>query len=686
MTGPNPANGLAYRPEIDGLRALAVLPVILFHAGLPVFSGGFVGVDVFFVISGYLITGILLADIEADRFSLVAFYERRARRLLPALFVVMAVTLALAWVSLLPADMIDFGESLAAVATFCSNVLFWQESDYFASDASLKPLLHTWSLAVEEQYYLLFPLLLLALTRFGRRRLPWLLGLLLLGSLAVAAWGAVNKPVPSFYLLPARGWELLIGGLLAVWQSRSPRPLAPVVEAGLALSGFAAILYAIFRFDESTPVPGLPMLIPTLGTAAVIVGTRSASPIRTLLCAPPVVMLGLISYSAYLWHQPLIALAHYRWPVVRPDWLIPALLLSTLLFAWLTWKFVEQPWRNRQRFSRRQVFAGAMAGLVLFLATGFAIQQAEGIPGRLPDHVLAFGNEALRHEKLRDDGGCSQNRDQTVPAACVRGAATNPDLALIGDSHAASLAPALEAMLHEQGRSFVQYTKLGCPFGLDVAISEDLGCATFWKNVFDDLDRRDIHTLVIAIRWTYYLHDRGFDNGLGGIEYHDGKRYSAGSIPFDAPREVREQALLDAYRDALLRLDRDDRDLFVVLPLPEQGWDVPRLLARAAADHPPGRIPTDAIPPLPRSLWLTRHAAVLDAFSEFASHPRIHLFDPTPALCPLDHGNACPAVIEDTVLYYDDDHPSISGARRVLDPLMARMYPVESRPIAAHAR
>ncbi len=223
MTWHSPANGIAYRPEVDGLRALAVLPVILFHAGFSAFSGGFVGVDVFFVINGYLITGIILAEISGDRFSIVSFYERRARRLLPALFVVMAVTLPFAWAWLLPSDMIDFGESLIAVATFCSNVLFWRESDYFSGDASLKPLLHTWSLAVEEQYYLLFPPLLLLLTRLRTQVMTCVLIIAALASLTMASWGTTHKPTAAFYLLPTRGWELLIGALLAIWQSSGDR-------------------------------------------------------------------------------------------------------------------------------------------------------------------------------------------------------------------------------------------------------------------------------------------------------------------------------------------------------------------------------------------------------------------------------------------------------------------------------
>jgi peptidoglycan/LPS O-acetylase OafA/YrhL len=223
-----------YRPEIDGLRALAVLPVILFHAGFETFSGGFVGVDVFFVISGYLITTIILKELEQDDFSIARFYERRARRILPALFLVMFVCIPFAWLWLLPDDMQRFSQSLVAVSTFVSNLLFWQESGYFDTAAELKPLLHTWSLAVEEQYYVLFPLFLVLVWPFGKR---WILVLLALGavlSLSLAEWGSFRRPAATFYLLPTRGWELLLGALIAFYLSKDNRLKAAGVTGEIA--------------------------------------------------------------------------------------------------------------------------------------------------------------------------------------------------------------------------------------------------------------------------------------------------------------------------------------------------------------------------------------------------------------------------------------------------------------------
>src|SRR6056297_20083 len=336
-----------YRADIDGLRALAVLPVLAFHAGLAPFSGGFVGVDVFFVISGYLIAGLILPRIRAGRFSLLEFYERRARRLLPALFVVMAVSGALAAALFLPAELREFGQSAVAATLFASNVLFSRETGYFETEAALKPLLHTWSLGVEEQFYLLFPLLLMALAarRAGRVALVPVLAALALASLALAAWAVPRAPAFAFYLLPTRLWELMLGALLAVAPLPALRRRA--VREAAAAAGLAAILWAMLRYSEATPFPGPAALLPCLGAALVIhAGASGPTAVSRALSLGPVVFVGLISYALYLWHWPVLVFAEYA--AVRELTTVEtgaALALSGVLAA-LTWRFVERPFRR----------------------------------------------------------------------------------------------------------------------------------------------------------------------------------------------------------------------------------------------------------------------------------------------------------------------------------------------------
>ena len=361
---------MQYRPEIDGLRALAVLPVILFHAGTTLLSGGFVGVDVFFVISGYLITCLLIEDLARGRFSLLDFYERRARRILPALFFVIAACIPLAWLILMPSDMINFARSIVAVIFFCSNILFWRESGYFDISSEMKPLLHTWSLSVEEQFYIFFPLFLVFVWKFGRRFTVVSLAAVLGLSFVLAHWAVDQKPSAAFYMLPFRAWELMVGSLAAVWLRDRSTPLAAGLAQWLSLLGLAMIIVPVFMYGEHTPFPGVNAIAPVAGTALIILCAQPGTLAYRLLSARSMVGVGLISYSAYLWHQPLLAFAKYYFYPAPPYALLMLLAAASLVLAWLTWKYVEAPFRNRKRFSRQWIFGASGAVGALAVAWG----------------------------------------------------------------------------------------------------------------------------------------------------------------------------------------------------------------------------------------------------------------------------------------------------------------------------
>ena len=337
-----------YRPEIDGLRAIAVMAVVLFHAGLGV-SGGFIGVDVFFVISGFLITSLIIKDLEAGKFTLANFWERRARRIIPAAVVLVFVVLAAGWFLLLPSDYAALGKSAAWHAAFAANIYFWRNTNYFASAAEEQPLLHTWSLAVEEQFYLIVPLLLLALFRFPYfRSRGLLLALFLIGfafSLALSIVVVPRMPAVAFYLLPTRAWELLAGSIIAILPAASLSRIWREILCGIAL---ITIVVPCFIYTKETPFPGLAALPPCLGTALFIWASGPASTsiqnstfnIQNLLAARPVVFIGLISYSLYLWHWPLFAFSTY-WaldPLSLPYRL--CLVAASFVLAILSWRFV----------------------------------------------------------------------------------------------------------------------------------------------------------------------------------------------------------------------------------------------------------------------------------------------------------------------------------------------------------
>jgi len=359
---------LQYRSEIDGLRALAVLPVILFHAGFKFFAGGFVGVDVFFVISGYLITSILIVEIEREKFSLVNFYERRARRILPALVFVIVLCLPVAWLTMTVDSFKEFSHSIVAVSLFASNILFWRESGYFEAAAEEKPLLHTWSLAVEEQYYLIFPLLLMFAWRqgFKRERLFWLIAFIAVLSLLACEWGARNSPSANFYLAPFRGWELLAGSLAAfIVQKHGVRSNNVAASIGLLM-----VLYATFFFDSFVPFPSFYTLVPVLGVVLIVLFADTRTLVGRLLSLRLFVGIGLISYSAYLWHQPIFAFTRILSVEEPSHGLMLSLSVLTMLLAYGSWKYVETPFRFKDKINRKTIFTYSCVSLIVFIVVG----------------------------------------------------------------------------------------------------------------------------------------------------------------------------------------------------------------------------------------------------------------------------------------------------------------------------
>ncbi|RMR09577.1 Acyltransferase 3 [Pseudomonas syringae pv. helianthi] len=578
----NPA--LGYRPEIDGLRALAVIPVILFHAGLPLFSGGFVGVDIFFVISGYLITSIISAQMFAGRFSLIDFYERRARRILPALYVMMLICLPVAWLTLDPSDLKYFAKSLVAVPTFSSNVLFWLESGYFDATAELKPLLHTWTLAVEEQYYLFFPLLLMLAWGMGRK---WLIALLIgiaLASLTLAELGAHQNASNAFYLLPARAWELLTGSFIAFYFAWRPRATerASLLDQAATLLGVLLIGYAVACFDSSTPFPGLNALVPVLGAALIIVFATGKTWVGKALGSQAAVLIGMISYSAYLWHQPVFAFARQR-SLIEPD--LPLMLALTLLsmgLAWLSWRFVEQPFRKAGAFNRRQIFASAGVASTLFVALGLAGYLNNGFTWRFavdPAMHQAFTDPQIRDKCDRNLADKRWNVD-----FCLFGLADNkvtPDMALFGDSHSEALLATFDAAARDQGKTVAHIGLGGCLplLGVDVTNGNYAAgvCQALADREFEYVKQRQIKKVVLVARWTLYT-DGNYGERKMSKYFLTSRSHPEKSR--ETSREVFRQAL-----DTTIRAYREiGSELFIVAQVPQQRVNPESLYYRLARD------------------------------------------------------------------------------------------------------
>lgn len=432
----NLEDAVRYRAEIDGLRALAVIPVILYHAGFQWLPGGFIGVDVFFVISGYLITTILINELDQGKFSIINFYERRARRILPALFVMMVVTIPFAYAYLLPDDMRSFWRSVLSVCFFVSNYLFSYESGYFAPDVELKPLLHTWSLAVEEQFYVIFPVLLFVLWRFGKSLTFFIILFIASISFMHADKGSIVDPTWTFYSITSRAWELAIG-VAAAFYFRSGFSIHrnKYLSNALGLLGISMIVYGMLYITKQTPFPGRYALLPTIGAFLIIVFSNAHNVSGKLLSLKPVVFVGLISYSAYLWHQPMMAIARHKYVVEPPVHIMVSICIATIFVAWLSWKYVEAPFRSKNGFTKSQIFKMSGAGSALFILLsliGFNSSFLNRFDGNPKYDDVA--------NRLRGNFGLSKQCEKQFYHSRECLTADHPEILLWGDSYAMQVA------------------------------------------------------------------------------------------------------------------------------------------------------------------------------------------------------------------------------------------------------
>lgn len=508
---------MKYRLEIDGLRALAVLPVILFHAGVPLFKGGYVGVDIFFVISGYLITTILLNEVQQGKFSLKQFYERRFRRILPALFFVLACTYVLAYIWLIPAEMKVFSQSIAAVTLFSANMLFWLHGGYFDGASELKPLLHTWSLGVEEQFYLFFPLLLWLWWRLKiRHSVAYMFAVLFLLSLVTSEWMVQRDAMSAFYLLPFRAWELLAGSFAAYYlQNNQQSELNPKMLQIGSLAGLLMILVAMFFYDKGTLFPGLNALLPVTGTVFIILFATPSNGVGKLLSIKPMVQVGLISYSAYLWHNPLFAFARIRSEShIAGDATMWALSALSLVLAYFTWKYVEAPFRDKTKFTTKAIFKYSIAGSVIFFILGvgghFYFRNAE--LSKFPEwEQLVRRNHCLLipdDKRERHDDMCYANFDGQK----------NSRILLWGDSHAASLYQGLKPYADKNNMVVTQLNQSACPPILDRNLKLRANCSVLNNHVLEEVKKKHYDLIVLHSMWFFERDPRQFDEIAQGLE------------------------------------------------------------------------------------------------------------------------------------------------------------------------
>lgn len=646
------AGGTYYRPEIDGLRAIAVVAVILFHTNLGVATGGYVGVDVFFVISGYLISSIILREVRDGRFSFLGFYERRIRRIFPAQFVVLAATTAAAWVILPPQHMQTYGQSLVATTAFASNIFFWLKSGYFGGDAELFPLTHMWSLSVEEQYYVFFPFLAL-IAAWGRPRLlDGLMAAALLASLALCLHFAPRDQMLAFFMTPMRAWELMFGVFIALHE-RTWRPALARLRFAvptLEIAAMAMILAPIVLYDSTTLFPGWSALPPVLGTALLILLSQPGTPVGRVLASRAFVLIGLMSYSAYLWHQPLYALSRMQglteagWPAYA------ALIALTFVLAWLSLKYVEAPFRDRRRFTRLQVYAGFFAGSALLIAIGLATHVRQGFPERFSQETLAVA--ATGAPSPRRDACHVEGADAPGPAqACRYFVADDVRWAVLGDSHGVEIAWVLAERLRPAGQGVLHLTFSACQPALTFE-TDNPGCSRWTREAVSWLEQdQGITDVVLVYRHGLYL---------SGDQTKSYPHVPSARPNFltDLPADEARDRYVESLTAIVERLTASGKRVHIVAPFPDLPTHVERYTFKGD--------PTDAarVTGVSREFHRRRNAFIRAAIDRLDRRPGVDVIDPADAVC---NSNRCASLIDGASMYFDDNHLSVAGARRFID-------------------
>lgn len=651
---------MSYRADIDGLRAIAVSGVVLFHADVPGFRGGFTGVDVFFVISGFLIAGLIVGQIERGEFDLLSFWVRRARRILPALLTVIICSAALFSIALPPTAMMNFGQSILAQLFFASNILFWLESGYFDLDSLDKPLLHTWSLSVEEQFYVLAPLLLLSLARRGNQ---FRMGAIAaVGILSFAACILLTRSHSgfAFFMLPTRAWELLIGVWLALILRNSPEGVrgSPTLAAAVALGGLAAIASSFTLLDKNTHFPGYAALLPTLGTAAVIWAGASAPNLLTrLLSVPPLVALGLVSYSVYLWHW--LALSFNNAIHIDEPGQLSVMIALVLSFAAavISYRYVELPARRREFLASNRNFVAACV-LVAFVAAGAGTTYhlTQGLPGRLANDSRQIYETAM--EKSPRGRECyNLFRRRSSEIACNSGFSDPGSTARVlvwGDSHAEALLPALEAAARAAGVPFWFTALGGCPSVTNVhLVNTDYSdlCRRYNDAVVNYAIENRVRDLIIVNRFSVYVNNRAKTERNRPDVLISAESGRTRTTPEAAMRDF--QAAFAAMAE---KLQAADVRIHIVTQFPEFGIDAPNAFFKVTLT---GRQPEFSRP----------FAAVSGpqvAIESYLVTLGIRIIDLRSAFCP---DAQCSPFRDGRPLYRDDDHIGLFGARLVEGPL-----------------
>ena len=656
-----------YRPDIDGLRAIAVLSVIAYHSNNELLGGGYVGVDIFFVISGYLITSTILRDIDANIFSFRKFYDRRIRRIFPALFFVLAISSIIAYIILFPKDLYGYSKSLISSLFFVSNIYFWRTTGYFSPTAETNPLLHTWSLSIEEQFYLLFPIYILTIKYYFKKpfRKKIIVGIIIIffTSISLSIWGVDNKAIATFYWLPTRAWEFIIGVFLACLPSIK---IGMLYRNFISASGLILIAYSVYHFNENTSFPGINALPPCLGTMAIIYANHlknNNNLISRILTTKPFVFTGITSYSLYLWHWPIIVFyEHYT--LKQPTLLFT--LCTTFPIAILSWKYIEEPSRKHINFfSLYLILSIIFIALLIFSAY---VHSSKGIPERLPKEIYYMhmgGEEKLRtpHRKKCfswPKGGLELNKIKHG-SSCIMGSKKqkSTSFALIGDSHAYAIFTGISLSAKKSEKKGIFFGYSGCtPIqGMLSKRSSKYKCEEYKKTFYQKIySNSNIQKVIFSARWANYLYGNTYGLGTADPRPTPTKHLLRLSHQPEQQLSTKERELYFAsnMQKTILSLVNSGKDVVIVSSIPEVGHHVPRYVARKYFSS----IQIEKVNN--HKYFYIRQRFLLNLFSNLDKIDGVTIIYPHIKLCVQEQ--SCLYQINGQPLYYDDDHLSVRGA------------------------
>jgi peptidoglycan/LPS O-acetylase OafA/YrhL len=655
-----------YRADIDGLRALAVLFVLFFHVGIGGISGGFIGVDIFFVISGYLITAIITRDIDQGQFSLLEFYERRLRRIMPAFIAVAIFTLVVASICFMPTDFSGFGKSLFGTSFYASNIIFWREAGYFDASKWVKPLLHTWSLSVEEQFYVIFPLVMLVIGRFFRSWLRPLIALGLICSFSISvAFVALDKQAFAFYMLPSRAWELLIGAALAVHLY--PKITNKTGLNLLSLLGVALMVGSGLFLTSDYSFPGVNALYPTIGAALFIyTGALSSqtSWANTLFSNRVLVPIGKISYSLYLWHWPFIIFTRYI--TDRPLLLHEKLMIigASFVMAYVSWFYIEQPFRDKKILPTRSKFLISFFVCSIFLAVmGITIKDRGGFPERFGEPLEVVTLAASQYNPLREF--CYHRGtfpSDAIIEECYIGELTEEEASvlIVGDSHADSFTPLIDVVLKGRRLKGLEITSTACPplLGAHIDVSGAIfqnqskskfkKCHAFNKALYKYIaGHKTIKTVILSARWGYYTKNVSIN-----MNEPDQNIFLYDEEDTTLSVKNSERVFAQTLNVSAAFLNTLERNIIIIAPVPEATQNIPECMSKQIVlRKPPCQI-------IKYEDFINRQSYVLERFDALRSDKifvyKPHLHQCVDGVC-ITNDNGMP-------LYYDDDHLSVGGA------------------------